>query len=39
MSIKSIEAIPLSLPFEVWGPKSQFAGRPRGSARYDGALR
>jgi D-galactarolactone cycloisomerase len=29
MSIKSVDAIPVSLPFEVWGPKSAFAGRPR----------
>ncbi len=29
MTIKSIETIPVSLPFDVWGPKSAFAGRPR----------
>lgn len=29
MTIRSVETIAVSLPFEVWGPKSAFAGRPR----------
>ena len=29
MGIKSIDTVAVSLPFEVWGPKSTFAGRPR----------
>jgi L-alanine-DL-glutamate epimerase-like enolase superfamily enzyme len=29
MTIKSVETRAVSLPFEVWGPKSAFAGRPR----------
>ena len=29
MTIRSITSIALDLPFEVGGPKSQFAGRPR----------
>ena len=29
MTIRSITPIALDLPFEVGGPKSQFAGRPR----------
>ncbi len=29
MTIQSVETVAVSLPFEVWGPKSAFAGRPR----------
>ncbi|MCC6532239.1 MAG: hypothetical protein IT531_06810 [Burkholderiales bacterium] len=29
MTIRAITPIALDLPFEVGGPKSQFAGRPR----------
>ncbi len=29
MTIRSIEAIPLSLPYEMFGPKPLFAGHPR----------
>jgi D-galactarolactone cycloisomerase len=29
MTIQSVETIAVSLPFDVWGPKSAFAGRPR----------
>jgi len=29
MTIKSVDTVAVSLPFEVWGPKSAFAGRPR----------
>ena len=29
MTIKTVETIAIRLPFEVWGPKSAFAGRPR----------
>jgi D-galactarolactone cycloisomerase len=30
MTIKSIQAIPVSVPFEIWGPKPTLAGKPRG---------
>lgn len=29
MTIKAVDTVAVSLPFEVWGPKSAFAGRPR----------
>ena len=29
MTIRSVEAIPLALPFEIGGPKPMLAGKPR----------
>ena len=30
MKIRSVQAIPVSVPFEMWGPKPMLGGKPRG---------
>ena len=30
MTIRSVQAIPVSVPFEMWGPKPMLGGKPRG---------